>query len=125
MVNVLKISDNLKSYINTQITNMSQDNPMINFMKPLISRAIDKNFSKVNNALYLIADVDGNVDIENILEEMMHNVINSRPFTFNTSIVGDIEIGGGNIKLNVPLTNKKLVLDTSDLETFKEMLTKK
>lgn len=125
MVNVLKISDNLKSYINTQLTNMSQDNPMINFMKPLISRAIDKNFSKVNNALYLIADVDGNVDIESILEEMMHNVINSKPFTFNTSMVGDIEIGGGNIKLNVPLTNKKLVLDISDLETFKEMLTKK
>lgn len=39
-----------------------------------------------------------------------------------TSFVGDIEIGGGEIKFNLPLTNKRLVLNMTDLETFKEML---
>lgn len=125
MVNVSQITKNLKSYITKQLDIMSQDTPMINFIKPLISRAVDKNFSKIDKALYLIADTEGNVDIENILEEMLQNVINSRPFTFNTSIIGDIEIGGGHIKLNVPLTNKKLVLDVNDLETFKKILTEK
>lgn len=49
-------------------------NPMIGFMKPLITRALDKNFSKVSKALDLIADKDGNIDIENILTEMMENL---------------------------------------------------
>lgn len=125
MISIVQLTTNLKSYITTQLDNMSTDNPMISFIKPLITRAIDKNFNKVNKALDLIADSEGNIDVENILEEMMQSVLNTKPFVFNTSIVGDIEIGGGFIKLNVPLTNKKLVLDVNDLETFKEMLTKK
>lgn len=75
-----------------------------------------------SKALDLIADKDGNIDIENILTEMMENLMSTNPFTFKTSFVGDIEIGGGEIKFNLPLTNKRLVLNMTDLETFKEML---
>lgn len=119
---VMQLTDNLKSYIILQLDNMTMSNPMIGFMKPLITRVLDKNFGKVKKALELIADNEGNIDVENILSEMMENVMTTRPFTFNTSIIGDIEVGGGNIKLNLPLTNKRLVLDMSDLEAFKEML---
>ena len=62
------------------------------------------------------------IDIENILTEMMENLMTTNPFTFKTSFAGDIEIGGGEIKFNLPLTNKRLVLNMTDLETFKEML---
>lgn len=79
-------------------------------------------FSNILQALDLIADKDGNIDIENILTEMMENLMTTDPFTFKTSFVGDIEIGGGEIKFNLPLTNKRLVLNMTDLETFKEML---
>ena len=119
---IIQLTDNLKSYIILQLDNMTMSNPMIGFMKPLITRVLDKNFGKVKKALELIADNEGNIDVENILSEMMENVMTTRPFTFNTSIIGDIEVGGGNIKLNLPLTNKRLVLDMSDLEAFKEML---
>ncbi len=122
MVTVMQLTDNLKSYIVLQLDNMTMSNPMIGFMKPLITRALDKNFGKVKKALELIADDEGNIDVENILSEMMENVMTTKPFTFNTSIIGDVEVGGGNIKLNLPLTNKRLVLDMSDLEVFKEML---
>lgn len=120
---IIKYSDgSLKSYISLQLESMAKTNPMIGFMKPLITRALDKNFSKVSKALDLIADKDGNIDIENILTEMMENLMTTNPFTFKTSFVGDIEIGGGEIKFNLPLTNKRLVLNMTDLETFKEML---
>lgn len=122
MVTIMQLTDNLKSYISLQLESMAKTNPMIGFMKPLITRALDKNFSKVNKALDLIADKDGNIDIENILAEMMENLMTTNPFTFKTSFVGDIEIGGGEIKFNLPLTNKRLVLNMTDLETFKEML---
>ena len=122
MVTIMQLTDNLKSYISLQLESMAKTNPMIGFMKPLITRALDKNFDKVSKALDLIADKDGNIDIENILAEMMENLMTTNPFTFKTSFVGDIEIGGGEIKFNLPLTSKRLVLNMTDLETFKEML---
>ena len=70
-------------------------------MKPLITRALDKNFSKITKALELIADKDGNVDVEGILTEMMENLMTTNPFSFKTSFIGDIEIGGGQIKFNL------------------------
>jgi hypothetical protein len=91
-------------------------------MKPLVTRVLDKNFSKVTKALDLIADENGNIDIEGILSEMMDNLMTTQPFTLKTSFIGDVEIGGGNIKLNIPLTDKRLVFNMSDLESFKEML---
>lgn len=124
-MNTNDIINNLKTYINLQLDNMSQTTPVISFMKPLITRALDKNFNKVTKVFDLIADKDGNVDIENILLEMIDNTINTQPFTISTSFIGDIEIGGGYIKLNLPLTNKKLVFDTSDLEAFKDMIINK
>lgn len=75
---------------------------------------------KANAGLTL--GINGNVDVEGILTEMMENLMTTNPFSFKTSFIGDIEIGGGQIKFNLPLTNKRLVLNMSDLEAFKETL---
>ena len=122
MVTKAQLTDNLKTYVSMQLDTMSKSTPIIGFMKPLITRALDKNFSKLTKFLDLIANEEGNIDIENILSEMIEGIMTTNPFTFNTSFIGDIEIGGGQIKFNLPLTNKRLVLDMADLETFKEML---
>lgn len=122
MVTIMQLTDNLKSYVMLQLESMAKTSPIIGFVKPIITRALDKNFNKVNKALDLIADKDGNIDIENILTEMMENLMTTKPFTFETSFIGNIEVGGGEIKFNLPLTNKRLVLNMADLETFKEML---
>ena len=122
MVTVTQLTDNLKSYVSLQLDSMSKSNPMIGFMKPFITSALDKNFGKVTKTLDLISDKEGNIDIENIITEMTENLMNTNPFTFKTSFIGDIEIGGGEIKFNLPFTSKRLVLNITDLETFKEML---
>lgn len=122
MVTITQLIDNLKSYVSLQLDSMSKSNPMVGFMKPFITRALDKNFDKVTKTLDLISDKEGNIDIENIITEMMENLMNTNPFTFKTSFIGDIEIGGGEIKFNLPFTSKRLVLNITDLETFKEML---
>ena len=122
MVTIVQLTDNLKSYVSLQLDSMSKSNPMIGFMTPFITRALDKNFGKVTKALNLISDKEGNIDIENIITEMMENLMSTNPFTFKTSFIGDIEIGGGEIKFNLPFTSKRLVLNITDLETFKEML---
>lgn len=119
---LLQDEDYVDTYISSQLESMSKSSPVIGFMKPLITRALDKNFSKITKALELIADKDGNVDVEGILTEMMENLMTTNPFSFKTPFIGDIETGGGQIKFNLPLTNKRLVLNMSDLEAFKETL---
>lgn len=123
-MNVTDLTSKLRWYIIQQIDTMSVNNPMISFMKPLITRVIDKNFNKVSGLLDLIADNQGNIDIENILTEMTDNIINTNPFTLKTSFIGDIEIGGGQIKLNIPLTDKKLIINTEDINKFRELILK-
>lgn len=125
MVDVNQLTNKLKEYVTTQVDIMSKSNPMVSFAKPLITRAVDKNFTKVKTALELIADENGNIDIEAILSEMIESVMTTEPFTFKTSYVGDIEIGGGLIKLNVPMTSKRLVFNQADLQSFREVLTAK
>lgn len=125
MVDVNQLTSKLKEYVTTQVDIMAKSNPMVSFAKPLITRAVDKNFTKVKTALELIADENGNIDAEAILSEMIESVMTTEPFTFKTSYVGDIEIGGGLIKLNVPMTSKRLVFNQADLQSFREILTAK
>jgi hypothetical protein len=112
-----------KDYIITLIDKLSKEDPLISIMSPIINRVINKNYKKINHLLDYITDENGEIDAENILTEMIEKLLNTKPFTFNTSFIGDIEIGGGALKLNVPFTNKKLIIDIADLETFKQTLT--
>ena len=114
----------LKQYINSQITQISKNNPIIAFMKPLLTRALDKNFNKIGSYLSLISDDEGNIDAENILSEMIESIIHTNTFNINTPIIGNIEIGNGQIKINIPLTDKRLVFNNQDLQTLKYALVK-
>lgn len=125
MVAINELSDKLKNYVVSQIDTMSKTNPMISFIKPLITRAVDKNFSKITKAIELISDENGKVDVEGILTEMTESLMTTESFTLKTSFVGDIEVGGGVIRLNIPMTSKKLVFDQADIQSFRDILTSK
>lgn len=125
MVTKEQLIDNLRRYIDTQINVMSKTTPVINFMRPLLTRAMDNNIHKVSRLLDMVTDSEGTIDVDNILTEMISSVVNTEPFILNTSFIGDVEMGGGSIKINLPFVNKRLVLDKGDLETFKEMLMNK
>lgn len=122
MITVTQLSNGLKSYLLQQIDSIALDTPIIGFIKPLLLRVINKNFNKIQDYAKLISDENGNIDIENILPEMIQSVSNSNPFTFNVPMLGDIEIGGGFIKLNIPFTPKQLVFNTQDLQNLKDIL---
>lgn len=125
MINLNQFECNLKVYINTQLEQMSKTTPVINFIKPLVKRALDKNINKVTKVLDLITDNNGNLDIEQIISEMTQSVINSNTFNINTQFIGNVEIGNGEIKFNIPFTDKRLVLTMDDIENFKNIITSK
>ena len=112
----------LKQYITNQIAQISKDNPIIAFIKPLLDRALDKNFNKINSYLSLISDDYGNIDAENILSEMIENVTHTNTFSINAPVIGNIEIGNGQIKINIPFTDKRLVFNHQDLQILKQSL---
>jgi hypothetical protein len=116
------LSSKLREYILNEINSMAKTNPLIGFTKPILTRVVDKNYTKIRKAIDFIADNEGNVDIENILPEMIESVMNTEPFKINTDFIGDIEIGGGLIKLQLPMTSKSLILNTEDLEKLKTLL---
>lgn len=75
---------------------------------------------KVETLLKQISDKDGLVDIEGILTEMSDNII--KPFKVETGLLGQLEIGAGKIKMDIPMVNKSLVLNQQDLNELKDML---
>lgn len=123
MITVPKLIENLQRYIGVQINEMASTNPLIGFMKPLILRAANNSISKAHTSLSLLADKEGNIDVENILTEMVDSLMSTQPFTINTSFIGDIIIGNGNIKVGIPYTEKSIVFNSTDLQKLKEMLT--
>lgn len=125
MITSQQFISNLKLYINTQLEVLSKDNPIISFISPIITRVVNNNIHKLGNGLNLISDSQGNIDIENIIQEMINNILESNPFNYNIPYIGNVELGGGSIKLNIPFTSKKLILNSSDLETMKEILISK
>ena len=123
MVTVPKLIDSLQRYVDMQIEEVARTNPMIGFMKPLVKRAADNAISKADKMLVLLADKDGNIDINEIMSEMVESLMTTQPFTVNTSFIGDIVIGNGNIKIGIPFTERNLVFNVSDLQNLREMLT--
>lgn len=123
MITVPKLIESLQRYVDIQITEISKTNPMMGFMKPLISRAANNALGKADKALSLLADSEGNIDIGAILSEMADSLMTTQPFTINTSFIGDIVIGNGVIKVGIPYTERNLVFNSKDLQNLKEMLT--
>lgn len=123
MTTVPILIENLQRYVDIQIAEMARTNPMIGFMKPLISRAATNAIGKADKALSLLADKDGNIDVGTILTEMTESLMTTQPFTINTPFIGDIVVGNGTIKVGIPYTERNLVFNSSDLQNLREMLT--
>lgn len=122
-MNVLETIEILKIFLNRQISSLALTNPILSFSKPLITRVINNNIYKANGFLSMLADENGNIDVQSLVPEMIQSVMNTRPFIYHTEFLGDLEIGGGMIKLNIPLTNNQIVLGKNDLDMLKELFT--
>lgn len=116
-----EIISGITSFVNDKISQLSAQNPVINIFRPVIARAINNNLGKLDSAFKLIQDSNGNIDIENILNEMVDNLIVSKVQRY-PDVLNGVEIGEGHIKLNIPLINKSVVLDSEDIEEFKNRL---
>ena len=112
----------IKKFILLQIDKLSEGTPLVQFMKPLIIRAIDNGVKNTRSMIELLADANGNIDTGQIIDEMVSNVINTKPFTIKVPYLDNIIIGDGTIQINIPFIDKKVVFNTEDLNTLKELI---
>lgn len=78
-----------------------------------------KHICKADKFLKMIEEEDGNVDIENLLGKVTDNLIVSGVKEYS-----GMSIGNGKIAIGIPGTDKSIVLEANDIETFKQSLVK-
>lgn len=124
-MNVLTTIETLKIFLNRQINSLAMTNPLISFSKPLITRIVNNKIDQADGFLSMLADSNGEIDVQSLIPEMIQSVMSTRPFTYHTEFLGDLEIGGGFIKMNIPMTNNQIVLGKADLDTLRDLFINK
>ena len=122
MMTIDNVISGIKKFVLLQIDKLSEGSPLVQFMKPLIIRAVDNGVKNTRSMIELLADANGNIDTGQIIDEMVSNVINTKPFTIKVPYLDNIIIGDGTIQINVPFIDKKVVFNTEDLNTLKELI---
>jgi ribosome biogenesis protein Nip4 len=118
---IIETAERLKTFLHKQINSLALTNPLVGFSKPLILRVVDNKIHKVNDFLSMVADENGDIDVQSLVPEMIQSVMETNPFTLHTEFLGDLEVGGGFIKMNIPMTNNQIVLGKTDLDVLKEL----
>jgi hypothetical protein len=120
-MNILETIETLKLFLGKQITSLANNNPLIAFTQPVITKVVNNKLNNMHGFLSMLADESGEIDTKTLVSEMVQNVMTTKPFVYHTDILGDLEIGGGFIKINIPMTNNQLVLGRNDLEELKQL----
>lgn len=123
MIEVSVVKQKLQDYIVNQIDILGESNPAIKLVKPLAKRAIINNIDSFDKFINTIAK-DGKIDIEGIVDEEIEIIKSIPNFDFNIPVLGNDNISNGNITLSIPFINKGIMFNQSDLETFRQLLTK-
>lgn len=121
MYEVKCIVDKLTKLMNDKVAELSATNPIILVTKPIITRAGNKAICKAKDLLEMIADENGMVDIEAILDEMSNNLIVAATKEY-PDIFGGLTIGNSKIKMGIPFINKEIIFEAKDIEEFKKSL---
>lgn len=121
-MNVNELSSKTKSYIIDLIDNLAQTNFMISVARPAINLAIDNNFYKAEDLLKSIADKDGNVDVNRLIDDTIKSVLNGRKGVLPVGKILQIQFGDDSMKIEVPSFNYYVSFDSNDFIKFKNYL---
>lgn len=121
-MNIETLQKLFMDFVDTKLNSFCTTNPILHLFKPVIKRVVDVNMNKIHYKLSILADENGDIDVKGMLPEMIDNIKNMEPFAIQTEVIGDIVIGKGSIILNIPMTDRRLVINSSDLEELKNLI---
>lgn len=118
------IISHFKKYVCTKLDALSTTSPMIAVMRPLVSRVVENKMPEVEKFIRQIADKEGMIDVEEIFDEMVESIMNTNVVKTHTQGFGNMEIGNGKLSFDLPIVDKKVIMDKNDLIELKQMLIK-
>ena len=121
-MNVVKVSEGIKSYINTLVDDLAVNDFLIGAIRPMINMAIENNFYKVNNILKVIADKNGDLDFNKLVDETMTSMLNSKQATYPIGNFAIAEFGNNALKITIPALNKFLKFEPQDFIKMKNFI---
>lgn len=111
----------LTEFINNKVDEMSINNSVVMFFRPVIHKISKKIICKIEKLLSLLSDDNGMIDIDGILGEMANNLITANSKSYPELLDG-LTIVDGKISIDIPFIDKQLVLTKDDIEELRNYL---
>lgn len=124
-MNVVKVSEGIKDYIYSLVDELALNDFLIGAIRPMLNMAIDNNFYKVNNILKLIADKNGEINFEKLIDDTIASTLNSKKASFPIGEAANIDFGDGAMTLTIPFINKYFRFEASDFIKMKNYIINK
>lgn len=121
-MNVVKVSEGIKSYINTLVDDLAVNDFLIGAVRPMIRMAIENNFYKVNNILKVLADKNGDIDFNKLVDETMTSMLNGKQATYPIGNFAIAEFGNNALKVTIPMINKFFKFESQDFIKMKNFI---
>lgn len=109
------IISGMKDYVSHKLSEMSANNSIILFARPIFDRISCNAINKVDSVLKLIVDENGEIDIVAIGDEIINNLITAKSREYN-DIIDRLVIGDGKICIPINFINKKIILTHEDIK---------
>lgn len=121
MVNVVNFKENLKKYLHLVTGRVTSKNMFFYVTQSIINTAADNFVDKNTKILDLLADINGNIDVDYMVTDMWNKALEIQPKSFDLPF-GNISIGEGKLKINLPVI-PQIVLGQVDIDEMKRVLT--
>ena len=121
-MNIVKVSEGIKSYINTLVDDLAVNDFLISAIRPMIRMAIENNFYKVNNILKVLADKNGDIDFNKLIDETMTSMLNGKQATYPIGNFAIVEFGNNALKVTIPMMNKFFKFESQDFIKMKNFI---
>lgn len=133
MTNITNVISAIDTFIDSRLDMIIGGNPLLNLAQPFIKRAVKKQVSdytdKIKQYAQYVADKDGNIDVDNIFDEVTKRFNEMDSVIVPTENMGNVTVGKGELVFEVPSLfggkSKKLTFTTDDIMDFKSMIINK
>ena len=124
-MNVNNISKGTKEFIFSSLDNLANNDFKSSLIRPFVKTAIENNFYKVENFLNTIAEKDGNINIEKLIDDIINSVLNGKKGSLDLNPIGELEVGDGGVKIIIPSFNTFYKFTSEDFIELKNKLISK
>lgn len=125
MITAELLKEQIVAFANKKLTEALGTGFLSKAIRPAIVIYIKNNIDKLDSVLKLLTDKDGNIDAISLVNQYEETILNDAEISSFKLLGGNIELGGGKIKIAHQYLDKNVIFDEADISEFKELLTPK